>query len=629
MVKPMKPNSNFVFPSSLKNKTEEEYIYIKTDDEKRQEENAIKKFNAKTEQLKLKDEEKAKKLALKEEIKKQKEIEKETKLKLKAEKKDETEIDTEKLKETKRKIKESEKKLEKQEKSEEANIRKIAIIHFIKDIIQKDDYLKTIENIEECFFDALNNRTHHHTSQLIIKMTTQIKKTNERWLFFSRETKLWEEKQEDQISLKIFGKILNIFEKVQYHVNDDPLLNKYVALLGDYTFRYKTLKILSGEVFDSTFEKRVDGIGTNIPLNDGTLINIFTGEQRTRTINDYYTHTINACYSNEGLIYENSKFIEKDGTNILDFFNKICCEKPDWVEYLLTLLAVYISGDYTDKSFCIFYGGTDHGKSVLIKLLTNLLNIEGSKSSFGSITEGVVVNSRENTANAHTSHLNVLKNKRLVALSEFEETQILDTKQLKRLTGNDGIATRECNDKSGEDLVNKAHIIILSNQIMRIIADNAMRNRIRVFYFDALFTDNPNINNKHEYRKDGSILQKLTNSKNLNALLYLLVHYGKKYHENKYIIVIPEEIKNKNVDFVDDSFPYSDFITDCCDIADDFKIKTTELYNAYCTYGVKPDTTDIFGTSMSARFKKYKSNGVMTYKGIKLKQKEEENLNLK
>jgi len=87
-----------------------------------------------------------------------------------------------------------------------------------------------------------------------------------------------------------------------------------------------------------------------IPLNDGTIFDIFTHENRKRTSLDRYTTTINAKY-----IFDQTEATQNAMNEVYNCLHQIMCEREELTVFFILLLAIYISGIITDKTFMIWF----------------------------------------------------------------------------------------------------------------------------------------------------------------------------------------------------------------------------------------------------------------------------------
>ena len=217
------------------------------------------------------------------------------------------------------------------------------------------------------------------------------------------------------------------------------------------------------------------------------------------------------------------------------------CESGPVTDCLLTTLAIYMSGDISDKTFGIFYGPKgNNGKSMLLRIIKALLG-----RWYKVLQRTTLFGTKQSDPNAHTAHLTDLFEVRL-SIHHEASGLVLNTELTKTISGGDDVATRDPHATKVEQKISASHIIICTNGIPIIKKmDAAMMRRILLFPFFAFFTDNPtkfNVTDCKEYKADKNIEAKLKTPKYLSALFYLLCQFGNIYYEQGYTYNIPEEV---------------------------------------------------------------------------------------
>lgn len=445
--------------------------------------------------------------------------------------------------------------------------------------------------------------------------------TKELWYRFNTISNLWVRSEKEEISGTMFAAIDLIIDKFHLFQDKEEKEGLYVKMnrtfsnkCGQANFRSGTMNIFKEKSIIRDFIKQLDTISPNIPLNDGMMYNLFTGEHRQRTREDKCTYTINAKYVREP--------DKSDQDFVMDFFFKFASENQVMMDYLLENLAIYISGDISDKTYMIIFGpGGNNGKSKCFTILRTLLG-----RSYTTVPEGVLIRMKSTTANAHTAHKMVLIGKRLATLSELDGLQQLDTKEIKRLTGGDDDTVRGL----GVDFQSfemKAHCLLSTNDLPQIVADKATINRTRVFPCHSEFVSGLKVKEAKpegpgfRYPMDEKMEEKMTKPNMLDALFSILCRYAGKYIHDNRVIVIPDEIKRVSLAFVTDGFILADFINDHCDVSDD-KVKTScaDLYQHYCSCFTGKDRIgkNKFHAAIMSRFTRVKNN-TNFYVGIKIK----------
>lgn len=195
-------------------------------------------------------------------------------------------------------------------------------------------------------------------------------------------------------------------------------INSLIRSFETASFRNSCWSLFNESIIED-LDAFKDPIGTIIPMNNGYNIDIFTHKITLRHIGDKYTYSINAHIDPTIKTIQPTVDSLPSHHFVYDFFYKLMCEDRKYVEFFITMLGVYISGDIRDQSFMICIGEGNNGKSVLEKILSSLLGVSG-----GAIAPGVIYSSgtKENPNN-HTSHLDAMKGLRLGMSCEAQKAK--------------------------------------------------------------------------------------------------------------------------------------------------------------------------------------------------------------
>src|SRR5436853_1074135 len=150
-------------------------------------------------------------------------------------------------------------------------------------------------------------------------------------------------------------------------------INAVICKLKTRSYKENVWKELL-EHIQLNFSDSRDKVNTKLPLNDGFLFDIFTHERRLRSPRDLYTFTLRAHIDNSITTIKPTDDSPESHHIIWKFFNQLMSENEEMTIFLITTLAIYISGDVKDQSFMIIIGESNNGKSVLLSLMQWLLN---------------------------------------------------------------------------------------------------------------------------------------------------------------------------------------------------------------------------------------------------------------
>ncbi len=410
------------------------------------------------------------------------------------------------------------------------------------------------------------------------------------------------------------------------------VIKQIISLIGKLkTVAYKTSLMTQLKIAGATSFDNIDIISPIIPLNDGTNFNIFTHESTPRTVNDKnrFTRCINAHIdpSIKSIVPD-----EKDDKSahriIYDLLLQIFWNQKDLLETFLIFGGVYISGDVTDKSFAIFSGETNGGKSIIAKLFFNLLG-----PLCTAVASGVVYEMGGKSANnAHTAHLTALRGKVLGINSEAEtNVKGFNTKIMKSITGGDNSFSRGCGEGETTGDPFPVHLFIFGNTFdmpKLPFGDTAFEDRTHVFPMRAYF-ETPGIPIRYKHQKplavfsaDRFLDEKIKDQGVLNALFTLLAISAGKYFKNKKkMFPLPECMIDATRTFIGKSYIYDGFLAEYCDLDPDYKVLNQELFDVYHDLEHGKDGKIIFYSNIREKFgKEFQIKGVGRYfHGLKIK----------
>ena len=233
---------------------------------------------------------------------------------------------------------------------------------------------------------------------------------------------------------------------------------------------------------------------------------------------------------------------------------------PNKCKFLIQIIANCLRGENNNQKFYIFYGGGRNGKSVLCEKL--LANVFGDY--YGTVEPTMVTKSKTSNSLASPEILE-MKGKRIIILSEPEQSEKLQTGIMKRLTGGDTLKGRG----------------ILSNQIINFKAqftpfylcnikpeidttDYGTWRRISEVGFDIQFIPKSSIPKsglkENQRIMDPKVNDYVCDGEFIQATMWILLQTLKEINENGGVIIEPEEVINATVEFQSESNNYEGFL---------------------------------------------------------------------
>lgn len=172
---------------------------------------------------------------------------------------------------------------------------------------------------------------------------------------------------------------------------------------------------------------------------------------------------------------------------VLDFWEKIF---PDVSlrNYCMKNFARFITGQNTFKQFQFWTGTGNNGKSICITLMEYIFGKMSMK-----IPKSMVCGAPQKQGSANPE-LYRLKDARLAVVVEVTNNDFLDPGQIKGITGNDTLYSRDLYQKSKDvkEITPMFFPILITNETPIIKRpDDATWGRIRLIPFEAIFKSNP------------------------------------------------------------------------------------------------------------------------------------------
>lgn len=264
-----------------------------------------------------------------------------------------------------------------------------------------------------------------------------------------------------------------------------------IQSLKDYTFKRKVLKECCSLFYDNKFKETLDTKTHLIGFNNG-IYDISQLEFRDGRSEDYISLNTNTDYH---------KMNVKD-EGLRQFLHSILPDL-DMRRYVLKLLASFLDGSTRDQKFHLWTGSGANGKSTLIELFELCLGEYCCKLPITLLTK------KRNASNAASPEVHAAKSKRFASMQEPDDGDRINVGYMKELSGGDKTYSRGLYEKPIE-FKPQFKMILTCNKLPEIQAtDDGTWRRLRVVPFESKFVDNPDPRNKHEYKKDRSICDKM------------------------------------------------------------------------------------------------------------------------
>lgn len=296
--------------------------------------------------------------------------------------------------------------------------------------------------------------------------------------------------------------------------------------------------------YERQFEEKLDSNCNLLGFLNG-VYDLDAQEFREGRPDDYlsYTTGINYVPFSDDLPYLD---------DIRRFWSQVL-PNEDIREYVLTLLASFLSGHTREERFHIWTGSGSNGKSLSVELFDKALGDYTCKFPVTLLTQ------KRAASNAATSEVARAKGRRFACLQEPSEDEKLNIGLLKELTGGDKVMARAIY-KEPVEFKPQWHIALLCNHLPNVPSDDGGTwRRIRVVEFTSKFVEKPVAEN--EFPIDMELSRKIEDWK--ESFMALLIEYYKTRYAGGQKIKEPEEVLKCTREYQKNNDHYADFIDTC------------------------------------------------------------------
>ena len=313
-----------------------------------------------------------------------------------------------------------------------------------------------------------------------------------------------------------------------------------------------------------------------------------------------------------------------------DIINSIV-DDPDEKDYILKVLSLGLIGENMIEQFYLFLGCGSNGKGVLSTFLEKTLGAYYDVLNIDYITKGG--NIGKGQADPEMAKKRYC---RIVVTTEPDGNIVLKDSKLKELSGKDSIQCRELY-KEPITFTPQFIMIILSNWLPTIDgSDGGMKRRFRLINLRNEFVDNPEPNT-NQRKRDYKVKSDYPNDNEYKlAFFHILKDNAINLMNDKFILNQPTKFKKDTDEYLNNNDPIEEFIKAFIiedeSKSNDHKVKTTEVYKAFCTYCSQCNYTVVpqkkFAETMKKKYEVVKIS-CMYYKHIALIDEETAEANAK
>jgi putative DNA primase/helicase len=317
------------------------------------------------------------------------------------------------------------------------------------------------------------------------------------------------------------------------------------------------------------------------------VIDLTTGELRDAKPTDYIRKIAPTHYAGlETVCPRWSKFFEEIfqrwAWNDTAPAKDLLLQTYEIQDFLWKMLGYSLTGEQTEHIYPILWGAEGrNGKDTLLETIGFVLGANLASS----VSKDVVVQSRGMSKGQAAPELYDLWGKRLVWVSETNESDKLNAAQLKLLSGGGAIS---CRPLYGNQITfQQTHLLMLitNHKPLAPSDDQALWERIALIEFRNRFVDEPDPAKPNERPADKHLKTALREE--ASGILAWLVRGCLAWQRNG--LTKPAAIKLATASYRSELDGIEEFFTECVEAASpsqfgDYWIKATELYTAYKTY---------------------------------------------
>lgn len=380
---------------------------------------------------------------------------------------------------------------------------------------------------------------------------------------------------------------------------NSKLCDKIIKNLKTTSFQASVITQCEHLFFDCQFNKKLNENPDLMAFNNG-ILEIKTQTFRSGRPEDYISMCTKTNYISleQGLKKRNFK---KYYNQVQDFVKQIHPDN-DMRQYVMTLVASFLWGYNKEEIFPNWIGTGGNGKSLLVGLMEKAL---GEYMGTGAIA---MITKPRAASNVARPELYVFKGKRIISFQEPENTDIIQSGQVKEFTGCPTISCRGMY-KDQEEFLNQASIMMCSNHRLPPSGnDGGFDRRYKEVPFLVKAVDKPDPNDRYQIKIDRTIKQRIDHWVepfiSIIVDIYLPIYFSEGLFE-------PDRVTQFTKEYQQEMNVFAGFMNDCIIITKDKKDKMniTSLYTRFKSWyqeaeGNKPPSRKELKNYMNNNYKR-------------------------
>jgi putative DNA primase/helicase len=335
-----------------------------------------------------------------------------------------------------------------------------------------------------------------------------------------------------------------------------------------------------------------------LTLKNGTM-NLETGELNEHCREDHITHCLDLEYD-----------ATAECPTWIGFLIDIFDGREELIQFVQRAMGYTLTGSTREQCFFLLYGSGSNGKSTFLEVMRHLMGRLAQNADFSTFLHRDDAFVRNDIARMRTS--------RMVTAVETEGERRFSESILKALTGGDTVTARQLYSEFFEFRpMFKLWLAANHRPVIRGI-DHAIWRRVRLVPFTRTIPDS---------EQDRDLTKKLL--KEINGVFAWAVEGCKDWI--RYGLGQSESVLGATTEYREDMDPIGPFLEECCIFNTGFRIRSSEIYQAYLEWAKqngRPEFSHIsFGNLFRDRkepMSSEKSGGVKWWRGLALKSDREE-----
>lgn len=383
--------------------------------------------------------------------------------------------------------------------------------------------------------------------------------------FYSELTKLWEEIPSSVILTLIMNFLEDeLIKELKKTKGMGKELANILKLIRDYNYAKNVfIGVKGSELYKPSFIKELNTISYLLPIKDKLVVDLRTMTIRDRTKEDKFSFF---CPVN---LLQNNPLESAE-----KFFKQIMYGHEENTRYFQKQLGYCITGEVNSRCFFIWYGQRGaNGKGTVRDLLMKILN-----KFYITLDESILIQKDNNSSGNANPFLMKLMGARLGVLSEVDENVKLNEKQIKRLSGNDPITTRQLYGEAIEFIPILKMIGQFNEKPKLNTNSEAMKDRLKYMEFKTKFTDDGLDGTE---KKDIEFVDSLLNEKLDEVFTWLCI--GAKEYYKDWKLQDPDNVKELINNYINELDTIKQFIDNKC-IKDNSWVKSSNFYEPYVQF---------------------------------------------